>query len=294
MVIPKHSKFRLYTRNYKDEIFNSDEVNFILEEDVTITAASTFDSIYPTPDNSIMDLMGIVSVLSDDYIKNNPNAEGWSKVLRGFARVGQNLSGKYKEFGFQVYKRNDPLKLKLNLSLYATYNAKKQVFIPAKQLMLLPLPTNAKEQDKYNNPNSLDAYKDLNNSNLTGIETDNSNSAGQLFSPLIPPGPSVIGVLNENYENKGRVFSCSIGDIFFDDVFITDVDFVPNVQKMKDKDGNFYPMSAKVSVGISSMYIMTRGVVYEMMGSGSDAKDSGTNAAEERKKAQEEQNKNKR
>jgi hypothetical protein len=259
MVIPKHSTFQLYTRNFKENLFDETNVNFLLEEDVTISARSEFKDLYPTPDNAIFDLMGMASVLGDKFVQDNPNATGWMQVLRGFAKGAQNVSGKYKEFGFQVYKSTAPLKLKLNLSLRATFDANKQVYLPSKQLMLLPLPTTKKEQDKYNT-SSLNLYGQ-NKVKLQG--GSNSNSDGQLFSPLIPPGPSVIAVLNENYQDDGRVFGCSIGNLFFDDVFIEGVDATFSQAKMLVGE-SFYPMSARLNVDISSMYLMTKGMIHNM------------------------------
>ena len=273
MNIPNHSLLKLY--DGKKDIFG-EKAKLIVNEAFTFTSSSDFKSLYTAPDNSLTDVLGIVSLLSSDY---NEGLRGKSEISnsqllgRGVATLGEGMSGKYKEFGFQVYKSTEPLKLNLQADIYATFNAKIQVYDVVNYLLKLPLPTTRQELNKYPAGDLLGFDSSFNVKSSSFTEDNDSQSSGSLFNPLIIPGPSfkMLNPLQKEEDKKkfsqGRTFTISIGDIFFDDMFITSV--APTFSAEKMKVGNlFYPMSCKLNIEISSVWLMTKGMMHDMIRGG--------------------------
>lgn len=254
MVIPKHSTMRIYTADGKKDLLP--DANMLIEQELTIPITSNFGSLYPTPQNTIMDIANVVSILGTEISQEFANAdEGLGKMIRGFGNLAKGISGRYKEFGFQIYKGNDPLRLNLSLGLYATWDAKVQVHDPVMKFMMNPLPVTT-------NDNSIQGLV-----NLQLEPYPASTTAKTFLSSLETPGPSIsiIKPRKEGEENTGRnrVFSIEIGDFFFKDVFITGA--TPTFSKEKMKVGNnFYSMNCKLQLDISTVFILTRKDIYNL------------------------------
>jgi len=90
----------------------------LLEEDLTISLNSRFDTYMDSPVSSDMAIIGGLVGSVTDY----------------------EFSGQFKQFGFQNWKGTDPASFSLNITLSMKTNAKKDVLEPAKALMSLPLP----------------------------------------------------------------------------------------------------------------------------------------------------------
>ena len=239
--------------------------HFILNEEINLQAQSTFGNLYDAPDNSFMDLMGMLAVVSSDMNtqlekkKKAGTLNNFDTMMLGATAIGSNMSGKYKEFGFQVWKKSEPLNITLSGKLYATYNAKEQVYYPCRDLLSAPLPTTTAELDKRSKSNDKNAlFMGENDTNKK-----EGDIAGKVINPLIPPGPSVLTVFGGTGASW-RLFNMKVGNIRFKDVFIKSSTVTFNKELM-EVDGILYPMSADVKLDISSIYIMTKGYVYDEM-----------------------------
>ena len=90
----------------------------VLEEDVTFNLNSSFEPLVGGGISKLIALGG--AVLKDT--------------------IGYGFSGQFKEFGFQLWTRTDPVGVSFTIGLYMRTNAYDDVVVPAKALMKLPLP----------------------------------------------------------------------------------------------------------------------------------------------------------
>ena len=117
----------------------------LLEEDLTISLTSRFDTYMDSPVGADMAVLG--------------------SLFGAFS--GFEFSGQFKQFGFQNWKGTDPASFSMNITLSMKTNATKDVLNPAKILMALPLPddTSAVKDNDFGQlispaPTILDALTD--------------------------------------------------------------------------------------------------------------------------------------
>lgn len=202
IVVPRGK--RVYFNQGGAPIKNTEDAIFILEEPLTLSLNSTF-----TP------LVG----------GGAPKA---FTVLSGITRdvVNFSFSGQWKQLGYMVWERTDPLSTTFTLSLKMRTNALADVVMPAKALMKLPLP-------------------------------EETGGGGVKGLGLVPPGPSVLDALNgggeEGSATGGRLITCRIGFVRLPGVVVKRVE--PTVSEECDSEGN--PVWIKLVVDISTIFTAT-------------------------------------
>lgn len=146
-----------------------------------------------------------------------------SQILAPLNKRG--ISGQFRQQGFQIWKGTQPISFSFNIELNMRTNGREDVYEPARQLSLLTVPVLAE------------------------------NGWG-----LIPPGPSILSVLNVNTEsleseteddgpfvNSTGQISIRISNYFyFPQVVVKKV--VPIFSRQVDDQG--FPVSAKISLEI--------------------------------------------
>jgi hypothetical protein len=201
--IPKGKKV-IFKEN-GDTITTAD---LILEEDVTFTLNSSFESLVGGGATKFLTVIG--------------------GLLKDF--TGYGFSGQFKELGFQIWTRTDPIGVSFQVSLYMKTNAFTDVVVPAKALMKLPLPYDT----------SQDAGGD-----------------GQGFG-LIAPGPTLTAVFTQGQDASiGKKISVDIGTVRLPLVVVKKVE--PTVSKETDQNG--HPIWIKLRIDVDSLFTATANMI---------------------------------
>lgn len=101
------------------------DINLIIEEDITLSLSSTFDDVVGNTDSNLFNLLGNLS--------------------KGIFGDNASFSGQFKQLGMQLWKKSAPISFKVSLGFYlgmaGKYNAKYEVYDPTMALIKLPLPS---------------------------------------------------------------------------------------------------------------------------------------------------------
>lgn len=175
-----------------------------LDNDFTISLSSTFQELVPNEGNVLFNQ--ITSLVS--------------KVTNGFS-----IGTSYKQFGLQVWQKTDPLSFNFTVSLHRLTNSYFDVFMPARDLMKIPLP----------------------------IDSSN-NKEGKRGFGLQPPGPNLVEALSEGeYFASGTLYKIKIGQLSFYPVIIKKVEPTFSL----DIDDTGYPVKCTLSIDAQGIYVAT-------------------------------------
>jgi len=205
MVIPK-GKLVVFKQNGA-LLKGTENVKILLDEDITLSLASQFgDAVGGGAPRAI----GMLGALSRD--------------ITGFG-----FSGQFKQLGFQVWQKTEPLMTNFTVAFHMKTNAYDDVVAPTRALIKLPLPDDAQ--------------------------------AGEDGFGLIPPGPSLMEAFSgETRENSGRLLSCRIGFIRLPGVIVTKAE--PTFSKETDQNG--WPIFSKVSLDVRTIYTATTNLIDQL------------------------------
>jgi len=145
-------------------------------------------------------------------------------VMRDVAGFG--FSGQFKQFGFQVWKKTEPLVASITIALNMKTNAYDDVVAPALALVKLPLPTE-----------------------------------GERAGNLIPPGPSVLEAFGDNSGSRGRRMTVRLGFVTLQNVIVDSAE--PTFSKECDQNG--YPIWGKVVLNIRTIFTATTQMVDDIL-----------------------------
>lgn len=187
-------------------------VPLVLENEISISLSSSFKPLYGGGSNPLIDMLGNLS--------------------QGL--VGLGFSSQFKEFGYQVWDKTDPLSINVTvtfrLGMLNLFSAREEVYIPMIKLASIPLPT-----------------------------VGGSLAEGTLEN-LVAPGPPPTTLLEGQdgegfgYVGKYRKISLEIGNILRVDKVIV-LKATPTVSTETDSAG--YPIWAKVDMDIQSVETAT-------------------------------------
>lgn len=177
-------------------------VDLVLEEDITLSLNSTFSSV------------------------TNSSSKKGLKFLTQLTRdlTGFNVGTDFKELGYRMWEKTDPLQVSITIGLYMKTNARTDVFEPMKALLNLPLPTEA--------------------------------SGNQGFG-LIAPGPSILQALGKTSKGSQPLLNIEIGNIKIFPAVVTKAE--PTINK--ETDQNDYNISVKVRLDIQTVYTATTNMI---------------------------------
>jgi hypothetical protein len=204
MVIPKGKSVEFKKGGTRIE--GTEGVNLLLEEDVTLSLNSQFADLVSAGGNSAFSALGAIS-----------------RDTTGFG-----FSGQFKELGFQVWQKTDPLQTSFTLSFNMITDAYTDVVVPADSLCKLPLPDDGGAND---------------------------NGKG-----LVPPGPSILEALGDNQASAGKNLSCRIGNIWLKSIIVTRAE--PTFSKECDQNG--WPVWAKIRLDVRTIFAATTNMIGEM------------------------------
>lgn len=209
MIIPKGKKVTFHQNG--GLLPGTENVDIILDEDISLSLNSQFNDLVSAGAPAALSVLGNVS--SD---------------ITGFG-----FSGQYKQLGFQVWQKTDPLSVSFTVSFNMKTNAYKDVVAPTKALIKLPLPDDGRMSD---------------------------NGIG-----LIPPGPSILQALGgDNNESgrgeRGKKIACRIGFIRLPSIIITNAD--PTFSNESDQYG--YPIAVKIRLQLKTIFTATTNLIEQM------------------------------
>lgn len=218
---------RLVTITRTDDGGSVVNVPLILDEEVNIKVSSKYGPLWEGSSNNLM------SLLSSSY--NIP-------------------SGQFALQGLQIWQSTDPIKLSFTVHIEMDTNPLNDVINPTRELMSEVLPT-------YGNGTKLL------NMNVEGAIEKKFNLK---LKTLIPPGPNLQTIVNEMSVEKhanakaSNTFNVTMGWVKFKNMIITGVDpkFSKDVCYVNNKP---YPISAEVSLELSTIEIATTDMINEML-----------------------------
>lgn len=177
---------------------------YYLAEDVSLTLSSSFK---PLVDGGSPSLFKMIAGVSNSLFNVS-------------------FSGEYKELGFVIWDRTEPVQVSFSVDLVMSTNARVDVFDPLQALIKLPLPE------------------------------DRGFPQG-----LVPPGPSILELLGKHDTNiGGQYLTIYLGGVVMRRAILTSA--VPTICRYTDdKD---CPIYAKVSCTAQSSTIATKQLVDEM------------------------------
>lgn len=205
-------------------------------------------------------------ILDDDLsIKvNSKFGELWQSSSNNFMTLASSLfgipNGQFTLQGVQIWQSTDPITINIDVDIEMDRDPYEDVIVPVQTLMSLVLPKKSKM--------------------VMGNEKSNSNLK---ISTLIPPGPNVQAIVNsmkddskfselasnllENFSQGSRgVYNVTIGYVNFVNVIITSAEptFSKEMSYSTLRQNKLYPVSAKVSLEISTMEMATTDMVATM------------------------------
>ena len=201
-VAPSGSRVILL-KGYEPIVDTSTEL--LLEEDIVLNLSSQFSPLVSG--------------------EANKNLTAISGVLQTTG-ANVNLTGQFKEFGFQQWTSTAPLGFSFTVGLYMKSNAKVDVMDPAYALMKLPLPTDQ---------------------GLRGVN---------LQKGLKAPGPSVGNILKNNTSD---FITLRVGPIYISPVVIKKVE--PSFGLYTDEIGNY--TSCVLRIDVESVFTATTNMIEE-------------------------------
>lgn len=199
MTIPKGKQVVFHTGN--------GDITAVLEEDVTFTLNSSFE---PMVGGGTPKFLTAIGGLLKEY-------------------GGYGFSGQFKELGFQIWTKTDPISVSFAVSLFMKTNAKKDVVEPAKLLMQLPLPEDTSEE---------------------------AGGDGGGFG-LIAPGPTLSAVFNQGDASKGKRIGVDIGTVRLPLVVVKKVE--PTASLETDQNG--HPIWIKLRIDVDSLFTATANMI---------------------------------
>lgn len=205
MIIPRGKKVTFHLNG--SLLPGTESADMLLEEDITLSLNSQF---------------------GDLVSGGAPNAIG---ALGGMVRdlTGFGFSGQFKQLGFQIWQKTDPLQVSITLGFNMKTNAYDDVVRPTKALVKLPLP--------------------------------DDGAAGDNGLGLIPPGPSILEAFGENNQTQsGKNIHCRIGFVRLPGIIVTGAE--PTFSKETDQNG--YPIYAKVRLDIRTVFTATTNLIDQM------------------------------
>lgn len=191
-------------KNVLDQPEIANGLKLTLEEDLNLQLSSQFEPIYSGGGNLAVDIAG---TLARD-------------------KFGLGFSSQFKQFGFQVWKKTEPVRFTINLRFFmgksgADFSGRTEVQNPMYSLMNLTLP-----------------------------------SEGGGFGSLITPGPSVLDLFGEggNTTSSGRTISINIGQMIrFPKVIVRSAQ--PTFSNIPDSEG--YPSEGRLNLEIETLFNAT-------------------------------------
>lgn len=197
--IPKGKEVKIMrgTRNLMEP-----HEKIILSSPITASFSSSFDSLLPDMSGAAMNFLNLIS-------------SGVSAV------TNKGIGAKFKEQGFQVWQTTQPIKFSFECMFSFKTSGERDVLIPAKKLIKLPLP---EEKDW----------------------------------GLTPPGPTIIQVFDKNDPDKNTIpyannFSFRCGVFYLPQILVSSVE--PTWSEEYDSRG--YPMHCILRVDVESIYTAT-------------------------------------
>jgi hypothetical protein len=228
--IPKGKKVIIHRHVGGDSynILDGYNVPLVLSEPLTLSLSSSFEPFL--------------------QVGNKPLLNEIGKVWRDKNLPGGGFSTQFAELGYQSWVSTDPLSLNITVTLHVdktNVDAESQVYIPATRLAQIPLPATGAE---------------LNSSKLEGV-----NNALKIvglenlsITNLVPPGPSVISVLQGEDDSSGQMYAIRIGRL---------LNLFPAIIRRAEPtyshetDSNGYPIWAQVNLDIQSVAIATQEMI---------------------------------
>jgi hypothetical protein len=180
-------------------------VKMYINEDVSINVSSTFSSLYSGGGSKAVNVLGALT----------------SRISGGNVK----FSSQFKQFGFQVWEKSEPISLSFKLTFYmgmaGLYSGRTEVVGPMYKLASLCLP-------------------------LTG------GTAGT----LVPPGPSLLELLDGDAGqlSGGKEISIYIGNLLkIKNAIIEKAE--PTFSKEVDSQG--FPISGELQLEVKSLFVAT-------------------------------------
>lgn len=200
MKIPAGKK--IIIRDKGQDIFEKaklDGVEMILDTEITIDLSSTFEELLSFNINK--SLMVATSLVSS---------------FTGFT-----VSSQFKEMGYRMWTKTEPIKFSCSVTFHMTYSGKKEVLEPMKVLMKLPLPTKAEK--------------------------------GEGFG-LNPPGPSILTALEKGDSAEfEHSYSLRCGAYYFKSIIVEKAQ--PTFSTETDDEG--FPIWGTIQLDVCSLYTAT-------------------------------------
>ena len=175
--------------------------NLVLEEDVTLNLSTRYAPVVD--------------------VSSNVGLKVFSQLTRELA--GFQVGTDFKELGFQLWEKTEPLSLSISIGLYMKSDAASEVWNPTKELIKIPLPTELK---------------------------------GKAGFGLKAPGPTVLQALGVSKQSKDLLL-IQIGKMIIYPAIITRVE--PTVNKETDQYNN--PISTKLRIDIQTIYTATTNLI---------------------------------
>ena len=200
MIVPKGSKVEInYYIGDKEETYT---IHASLEEDLNLSLSSSFNPL----------------------VGDNSNTAG--TVVGGFLNSVSNgsLGGstQFKQMGYQIWQRTEPISFNLTLGFYRKLNAANDIAESVRTLLKMPLP--------------------------------GERGSGM----LIPPGPSILEALGLDKGNvKRSAVDLTIGGLSVKDCIMKSAE--PTYSKFQDSSG--YPIWVKVACVFVTMFTGTQAMI---------------------------------
>ena len=211
VVIPKGKTMRISTlQSVKGEDINSrtrllSNIDLVLEDDVQLTFNTNYKEVVNSSSNTGLSFI--------------------SQLTKEFKPFGLEVGSDFKELGFKMWEKTDPVSFGATVGLYMKTDAKADVFDPMKELIKLTLPT------------------DLGSSENPGVG-------------LRAPGPTILEALGVTKSSKDLLF-IEIGNILLYPAVITKAEPTINTET----DNLDYNISAKIRLDIQTIYTATTNLI---------------------------------
>jgi hypothetical protein len=178
--IPKGKKVE-FTYGGATPIPGTENIDLILEEDLTLSMSSSFS---PVKDSNSSSFLSILSKEIGKFLGED---------------IGALSSGQLKQFGFQTWTGTEPLSTTLTISLYMKDDAYKDVVVPAMSLAKICLPEEGSKIGELlgPGPSLSEALKD-------DINLD-----------------QMVGLSDSDYSIVGKPIYCYIGNFVLKNTVIT-------------------------------------------------------------------------
>lgn len=229
-----------------------------------------FNLINPIPQHRLVvisdsvtsqDVVGVPLILDDEVSfkvdsKYGTLWEGSSNNLMNLLAGTFNVpSGQFALQGLQIWNSTDPIKLSFSVHIEMDDDPIKDVINPVRILMCKALP-------HYSNGTTIENATI--NDKIEGAIEKHFNIK---LKTLIPPGPNLQTIVQEMSSNKGyatNTFNVKFGFLKFRNMVITSVD--PKFSKdVCYVNGKPYPISAEVSLEISTIEIATTNMITNLL-----------------------------